>query len=87
MNLDRWSHEQSQDHPYNGDQSFCNLEERGSADRALPVLVHRAAHNDEQGRSAIDGVVQVSTTTRFNTVHLHHLIRNHETPRDITKTL
>ena len=87
VNLDRWSYEQAHDHSYNRDQSFYNLDEGGSADKAHPVLVRQVARNDKQGRSAIDGVVQVSATTRVNIVCRNHLIRNHKTTRDIIKTL
>ena len=50
--LDRWSHEQGQPHPYNGDRRFYNLNERGSADRALPIIV-RVARNVELNVAAI----------------------------------
>lgn len=33
--IDRWSNEQGQNHPYQGDRSFYNLEPRASVDRAL----------------------------------------------------
>ncbi|KAL7610638.1 hypothetical protein Lser_V15G13684 [Lactuca serriola] len=53
-NLGRWSQEQGQTILYNGDRSFYNLSEGGSADRVLPILVRKVARNDEQGRAAIN---------------------------------
>ena len=47
-NLNRWSRKQDQPLPYNGDRSFYNLSEGGSANRVLPILVQRIARNDEQ---------------------------------------
>ena len=45
INLDRLSHEQGQNSPYQGDQNFYNQKARGSANRTLPVLVHHVSHN------------------------------------------
>lgn len=72
-NLNRWSDEQGQPLPYNGDRSFYNISKCGSADRALPILVRRIAQNLEQGRAAIGRVAEIDTNTGVNTVRICHL--------------
>ena len=72
-NLNRWSDEQGQPLPYFGDQSFYNVSEGGSADRALPVMVRRIARNVEQGRAAIDRVMEIDANSGVNTVRIRHL--------------
>ena len=51
--LETWS--QGQDHPmlFNGDRSFYDLSNGGSAHRTLPILVRRVARNEIQGRTAL----------------------------------
>ena len=51
--LNKWSHDQGQPLPYNGDRNFYNLNEGGPADRALPILVLRVARNVELGVETI----------------------------------
>ena len=81
INLDRWSNEQGQNHPYQGDRSFYNLDTGGSADRTLSVLVLRLACNDEQGRVAINRVMQADAATGFNTVRIRNLEDVHNATR------
>ena len=72
-NLNRWSDEQGQPLPYFGDRTFYNVSEGGSADRALPVMVRRIARNIEQGRAAIDRVMDIDANSGVNTVRIRHL--------------
>ena len=51
--LDRWSHEQGQPRPYNGDRRFYNVDGGGSADRSLPIIIRRVARNVEMNVAAI----------------------------------
>lgn len=87
VNLDRWSNEQGQNNPYQGDRSFYDLEAGGSADRTLPVLVSCVARNDEQGRAAIDRVMQVHAATGVNTIRICNLEDNHNATWDHTNLL
>ena len=45
------------------------------------------ARNDEQGRAAIDRVMQVNAATGVNTVHICNLEDNHNATRDRTNFL
>lgn len=67
--LNRWSDEQGQPLPYFGDQSFYNVSEGGSADRALPVIIRRIARNVEQGRAAIDRIMEIDANSGVNSLH------------------
>ena len=71
--LNRWSDEQGQPLPFNGDRSFYNINEGGSADRVLPIMVRRIARNIEQGQAAIGKVVEVDANSNLNTVRIHQL--------------
>ncbi|CAH1427776.1 unnamed protein product [Lactuca virosa] len=77
-NLNRWSQEQGQPMPYNGDRSFYNLTEGGSADRVLPIMVRRISRNTEQGRATIDRVVEIDANSGVNTVRIRQLESAHE---------
>ena len=54
-------------------RSFYNVSEGGSADRALPVMVRRIARNVEQGRAAIDRVIEIDANSGVNTIRIRHL--------------
>ena len=84
INLERWSNKKGQNHPYQGDRSFFNLDTGGSADRSLPVLVRRVARNNEQRRATIDRVMQVDATTGVNTFRIRNLKGSHNATRDRT---
>ena len=59
--------------PFNGNRSFYNLSEGGSANRVLPILVRRVAHNEEQGRTDIHRIMEVDANEEVNTVRIIHL--------------
>ena len=42
-------------------------------DRVLPILVRRIARNDEQGRAAINRIIEVDADAGVNTVRIRHL--------------
>ena len=71
--MNRWSDEQGQTLPYNDDQSFYNISEGGSANRFLPIMVRRIARNVEQGRAAIDRVMEIDANSGVNTVRIRQL--------------
>ena len=73
ITLNRWSEEQGQPLPYNGDRSFYNISEGGSADRVLPIMIWRIARNVEQGQAAIGRVVEVDANSNLNTVRIRQL--------------
>ena len=73
ISLHRWSEEQGQPLPYNGDRSFYNISEGGSADRVLPIMIRRIARNVEQGQAAIGRVVEVDANSNLNTVRIRQL--------------
>ena len=77
-NLTRWSQEQGQPIPYNGDRSFYNLTEGGSADRVLPIMVRRISRNTILGQATIDRVVEIEANSGVNTVHIRQLESAHE---------
>ena len=92
--LDRWSREQDQPLPFNGDRSFYNLSEGGSADRALPILVRRISRIGEQGRTTIHRTEENDANTGVNTVRIRQLglahgrivNRNEALQRELTAT-
>ena len=84
MNLGRLSHEQGQPPPYNGDRSFYNLNEGGSPDRVLPILVRRVARNVEQGRTNFNQAMEIHANSGVNTVRLCHLNDEQELTRTHT---
>ena len=86
-NLNRWSDEQGQPLPYFGDRSFYNVSEGGSADRALPVIIRRIARNVEQGRAAIDRVMEIDANSGVNTVRIRRLEEDMERTRRTNETL
>ena len=51
------------------------------------MLVHRVARNNEQGRAAIDRIIQVEPNIGFNTVRIRNLEDNHYVTRDFTNFL
>ncbi|CAI9260222.1 unnamed protein product [Lactuca saligna] len=79
--LNRWSEEQGQPLPYFGDRSFHNVSNGGSADRALPVIIRRIARNVEQGRAAIDQVMEIEANSGVNTVRIRCLEEDMERTR------
>ncbi|CAH1440060.1 unnamed protein product [Lactuca virosa] len=86
-NLNRWSDEQGQPLPYYRDRSFYDLSRGGSADRARPVMIRRIARNVEQGRAAIDRVMEIDANSGVNTVRIRHLEDAVEGTRRTNETL
>ena len=66
--LGTWSQGQDQPITYDGDQSFYDLSNGGSADRILPIVVHRVARNEIQGRTALHQITEVVTNARMHTL-------------------
>ena len=71
--------------PFNGDRSFYDLSNGGSADRILPILVRRVARNEIQGRTALHQITEVVADARMHTLRTIRLEdarerseRNHE---------
>ena len=54
------------------------MSEGGSANKILPILVCRVSRNVEQGRAAIDQVMEVRANSGVNTVRLRHLNKDQE---------
>ena len=77
-NLNTWSHEQGQPIPYNGDKSFYNLTEGGSADRVLPIMVRRISRNMILGQSTINRVLEIDANSGVNIVRIRQLESAHE---------
>ena len=84
--LETWSQGQDQPMPFNGDRSFYDLSNGGSADRVLPILVRRVARNEIQGRKALHQITEVVANARMHTLHTIRLEdarerseRDHET--------
>ena len=71
--LETLSQEQGQPIPYNGERSFYNLSEGGSADRVLPILVRWVARNTIQGRTALNRIAEFDANLGVNTVRIHRL--------------
>ena len=72
--------------PFDGDRSFCDLNNGGLADRVLPILVRRVARNEIQGRTALHQITEVVADARMHTLRTTRLEdaherseRNHET--------
>ena len=86
-NLNRWSDEQGQPLPYFGDRTFYNVSDGGSADRALPVIIRRIDRNVEQGRAAIDRVMEIDANSGVNTVSIRRLEEDMERTRRTNETL
>ena len=86
-NLNRWSDDQGQPLPYFGDRTFYNVSDGGSADRALPVIIRRIARNVEQGRAAIDRVMEIDANSGVNTVRIRRLEEDMERTRRTNETL
>ena len=66
--LETWSQGQDQPMPFNGDRSFYDLRNGGSADRTLPILVRRVAQNEIQGRTALHQITEVVANARMHTL-------------------
>ena len=69
-----------------GDRSFYDLNNGGSADKILPILVCRVARNEIQGRTALHQITEVVADARMHTLRTIRLEdaharseRNHET--------
>ena len=82
--MGRWSQEQGQPPPYNSDRSLYNLNEGGSTDRFLPILVRCVARNAEQGRANFNQVMEIHANSRVNKVRLHHLTDDQNLERTCT---
>ena len=63
---------------FDGDRSFYDLSNGGSADKVLPILVRREARNEIQGRTALHQITEVVTYARMHTLHTIHLEDAHE---------
>ena len=84
--LETWSQGQDQPMPFNGDRSFYDLSNRGSADRIMPILIRRVAQNKIQGRTALQRIAEVDTNGGMHTLRTNRLEharerseRDHET--------
>nr|KAJ0226738.1 hypothetical protein LSAT_V11C100034260 [Lactuca sativa] len=71
--LETWSEEQDQPMSFNGDRSFYNISEGGSADRVLPFLVRRVARNEIQGRIALQRIAEVDANAGMHTIRTNRL--------------
>ena len=63
---------------FDGDRSFYDLSNGGSADRALSILVRREARNEIQGWTALHQITEVVAYARMHTLHTIHLEDAHE---------
>ncbi|KAL7598013.1 hypothetical protein Lser_V15G24330 [Lactuca serriola] len=59
--LETWSQGQDQPMTFNGDRSFYDLSNGGSADRIMPILIRRVARNEIQDRTALQRITKVDT--------------------------
>ncbi|KAL7618246.1 hypothetical protein Lser_V15G04420 [Lactuca serriola] len=87
INLERWSNEDGQNHPYQGDRTLYNLDTEGSAEKALSMLVCSVARNDKQRRVVIERVMQVDAASGINTIHICNLEHRHNVTMDRTYLL
>ena len=71
--LDRWSHKQGQPRPYNGDRRFHKVNEGGSTDRSLPIIVRLVARNVELNVAAIQRTVELEANSEANTNRIRNL--------------
>ena len=62
-------------------RDFYDLSNSGSADRALPVIVHRIAHQTDQARALINRILEVMVASQQNAANIHHLDRDHDETR------
>ena len=53
---------------FNGDRSFYDLSNGGSADRILPILVRRVDRNEIQSRTTLHQITEVVTNVRMHTL-------------------
>ena len=54
-------------------QKLLQLSEGGSTDRVLPILVRRVPRNEEQGRTAINRIMEVDAKAGVSTVCIRRL--------------
>ena len=82
--LNKWSHEQGQPLPYNGNHNFYNLDERGGpTDRALPILIRRVAHNVELGVATLQRTMELEADSDANINRIFNLeVAHGRTMRD-----
>ncbi|KAL7608978.1 hypothetical protein Lser_V15G12684 [Lactuca serriola] len=59
--LETWSEGKDPPMPFNGDRSFYDLSNGGSADRSMPILIRRVAQNKIQGRTVVQYIAEVDT--------------------------
>ena len=69
------------------ERGFYNLHNGGSTDMALPVMVHRIARHDEQSRTSISHILDVSATAEVTAARLRRLDEDHDQTRRIINYL
>ncbi|XP_052621764.1 uncharacterized protein LOC128127340 [Lactuca sativa] len=82
-----WSREQGQRPPYGMQWDFYDLSKGGSADRALPVIVHHVTRHEEQTRVNTRHLMEVGATSQVNSVRIRWLDDDHDRTRDCTELL
>lgn len=85
--METWSQEQNQPTPFNGDRSFYDQSEGGSADRVLPILVRRVARNKIQVRTTLHRITEANANARMHTICTIHLEDACERPREDQEAL
>ncbi|XP_023744973.1 uncharacterized protein LOC111893139 [Lactuca sativa] len=80
--IHRWSREQGQRAPYGMQRGFYDLGRGGSAERALPVIVHRVTRHEEQTRVNTRHVMEVGATSQVNSVRIRRLDDEHDQTLD-----
>ncbi|KAL7609814.1 hypothetical protein Lser_V15G14034 [Lactuca serriola] len=85
--IHRWSREQGQRPPYGMQWGFYDLSRGGSADQALPVIVHRVTRHEEQTRINTRHLMEVGATSQVNSVRILRLDDDHDRTRDRTELL
>ncbi|KAL7610703.1 serine/threonine-protein phosphatase 4 regulatory subunit 2-like [Lactuca sativa] len=86
-NLRFWSQEQGQPHPYGNEKGFYNLDRGGSADRALPVIIHHIARHDQRIRASTNQIMEVGATAEVTTARFRCLDQDHDQTRNRTEVL
>ncbi|KAL7595484.1 hypothetical protein Lser_V15G29681 [Lactuca serriola] len=76
--LETWNQGQDKPMPFNGDRSFYDLSNGGSADRSMPILIQRVARNEIQGRTALQRIAEVDTNGGMHMLRISRLEHAHE---------
>ena len=82
-----WRRQQGQRPTYGMCRDFYDLSNKGSANRALPIIIHRIAHQTVQARVSINRILEVTTTSQQNAANIHHLDKDHDETRHHTDML